>query len=44
MTKPQYVDRVPKAITGPEKRVGPLIESRSDMDNVEKILDVLGRR
>ncbi|KAG7006767.1 pre-mRNA-processing protein prp40 [Physcia stellaris] len=44
VTKPQYVDRVPKAITGPEKRVGKLIESRSDMDNMEKILDVLELR
>ena len=43
-TKPQYVDQVPKAIKSAEKRVGKLMEKLSNMDNLEKILDVLGRR
>lgn len=43
-TKPQYVDQVPKAIKLAEKRVGKLMEKLSNMDNLEKILDVLGRQ
>ncbi|KAL8790579.1 MAG: hypothetical protein Q9195_006259 [Heterodermia aff. obscurata] len=43
-TKPQYVDQVPKAIKSAEKRVGKLMEKLSNMDNLEEILDVLGRQ
>ena len=40
--KPQYVDQLPRAIKGADKRVGSLITSRSQTDNLEQILDVLG--
>lgn len=42
VVKPQYVDQIPKAIKGPNKAVGKLIESRSQMDNLQEITDVLG--
>lgn len=41
--KPQYVDQIPKAIRGPAKTVKALIESRSSMDNLDEVLDVLGK-
>lgn len=42
VVKPQYVDQIPKAIKGPDKSVGKLIEGRSQMDNLEEICDALG--
>lgn len=42
VVKPQYVDQIPRAVKGPVKEVGPLIEARSQMDNMEHIMDVLG--
>ncbi|KAJ4296769.1 Fe-S cluster-binding ribosome biosynthesis protein [Kalmusia sp. IMI 367209] len=41
VVKPQYVDQIPKAIKGPNKAVGHLIEGRSQMDNLEEICEVL---
>ncbi|KAL5391252.1 Fe-S cluster-binding ribosome biosynthesis protein [Paraphaeosphaeria minitans] len=41
VVKPQYVDQIPKAIKGTNKAVGHLIESRSQMDNLEEITEVL---
>jgi ATP-binding cassette, sub-family E, member 1 len=43
IVKPQYVDRIPKAIRGPDKTVRALIEGNASMDNMEEVLDVLGR-
>jgi translation initiation factor RLI1 len=40
--KVQYVDQIPKAVKGPKKEVGALIEERTQMDNMGEILDVLG--
>jgi ATP-binding cassette subfamily E protein 1 len=40
--KPQYVDQLPKAVKGPTRTVGGLLTARAQMDNLEKILDVLG--
>lgn len=40
--KPQYVDQIPKAIKSPEKSVGYLLNARAQMDNLDKIQDVLG--
>jgi translation initiation factor RLI1 len=42
VVKPQYVDQLPKAVKGPDKSVETLIEARSQMDNMEHIMDVLG--
>lgn len=42
VVKPQYVDQIPRAVKGPVKEVGPLIEARSQMDNMDRIMDVLG--
>lgn len=42
VVKPQYVDQIPKAVKGPKRDVGFLIEERSQMDNLEDILEVLG--
>ena len=42
IVKPQYVDRIPKAIRSADKTVGTLIESGASMDNLEEVLDVLG--
>lgn len=41
ITKPQYVDQIPKAIRGEDKTVGHLIKSQAQMDNTEEILEVL---
>lgn len=41
VVKPQYVDQIPKAVKGPDKTVGTLIKGRSQMENLEEILDVL---
>jgi ATP-binding cassette subfamily E protein 1 len=43
IVKPQYVDRIPKAIKGPDKTVRTLIEGSASMDNLEEVLDVLGK-
>jgi ATP-binding cassette subfamily E protein 1 len=43
IVKPQYVDRIPKAIKGPDKTVRTLIEGNASMDNLEEVLDVLGK-
>jgi ATP-binding cassette subfamily E protein 1 len=42
IVKPQYVDRIPKAIRGPDKTVRTLIEANASMDNLDEVLDVLG--
>ena len=43
IVKPQYVDRIPKAIKGPDKTVRTLIEGNASMDNLEEVLNVLGK-
>lgn len=43
IVKPQYVDRIPKAIRSADKTVRALIEGSASMDNMEEVLDVLGR-
>lgn len=42
VVKPQYVDQIPKALKGADRSVETLLTARSQMDNLEKILDVLG--
>ena len=42
VTKPQYVDQLPKAVKSTNRTVGHLITARSEMENLEEILDVLG--
>jgi hypothetical protein len=42
VVKPQYVDQIPKAVKGPDRTVEQLLNARSQMDNLEKIRDVLG--
>jgi ATP-binding cassette, sub-family E, member 1 len=41
VVKPQYVDQIPRAVKQPDKSVGTLIKSRSQMDNLKEICDVL---
>jgi ATP-binding cassette subfamily E protein 1 len=43
VVKPQYVDQIPRAVKGPVKAVLPLLEARSQMGNMEHIMDVLGK-
>jgi len=43
IVKPQYVDRIPKAIKGPDKTVRSLIEANASMENLTEVLDVLGQ-
>ena len=45
IVKPQYVDRIPKAIRSADKTVRTLIEAQASesMDNMEQVLDVLGK-
>jgi ATP-binding cassette subfamily E protein 1 len=43
IVKPQYVDRIPKAIKGPDKTVRSLIEANASMENLTEVLDVLGK-
>jgi ATP-binding cassette subfamily E protein 1 len=43
VVKPQYVDQIPKAVRSADKTVRTLIESRSQMDNLEEVLDILGK-
>ncbi|EXJ77379.1 translation initiation factor RLI1 [Capronia epimyces CBS 606.96] len=41
IVKPQYVDQLPRAIKGPVKTVLPLIQAKSDMGNLDHVMDVL---
>ena len=43
IVKPQYVDRIPKAIRSADKTVRTLIEGSASMDNLTEVLDVLGK-
>ena len=43
IVKPQYVDQLPRAIKGPVKTVKPLIEAKSELGNMDHIMDVLGK-
>lgn len=43
IVKPQYVDRIPKAIRSADKTVRTLIEGGASMDNLTEVLDVLGK-
>jgi hypothetical protein len=43
VVKPQYVDQIPKAVRAADKSVKTLITSRSQMDNLEEVCDILGR-
>jgi ATP-binding cassette subfamily E protein 1 len=43
IVKPQYVDRIPKAIRSADKTVRTLIEGGASMDNLQEVLDVLGK-
>lgn len=43
VVKPQYVDQIPRAVKGPVKQVGELIRARAEMDNMDRIMKVLGR-
>lgn len=43
IVKPQYVDQLPRAIKGPVKNVKPLIEAKSELGNLQHIMDVLGK-
>lgn len=43
IVKPQYVDRIPRAIKGPDKTVQTLIEGGASMNNLKEVLDVLGK-
>lgn len=42
VVKPQYVDQIPKAVKGPVKEVEPLIKARSQLGNMDHIMEVLG--
>jgi ATP-binding cassette subfamily E protein 1 len=42
VVKPQYVDQIPKAVRSPDKSVGALIKGRSQLGNLDEILEVLG--
>jgi len=44
VVKPQYVDQIPKAVRAVDKSVKTLITSRSQMDNLKEVCDVLGRQ
>ncbi|RDW88847.1 putative translation initiation factor rli1 protein [Coleophoma cylindrospora] len=41
VVKPQYVDRIPRAVRTPDKTVRGLIEGVASMDNLQECLDVL---
>ncbi|KAK4942418.1 Fe-S cluster-binding ribosome biosynthesis protein [Elasticomyces elasticus] len=41
IVKPQYVDQLPRAIKGPVNTVKPLIEAKSELGNLEHIMEVL---
>lgn len=40
--KPQYVDQIPKAVKAADRSAGALLRARSQMDNFDEIVDVLG--
>jgi ATP-binding cassette subfamily E protein 1 len=42
VVKPQYVDQIPKAVKGTERTVEKLLKARSQQNNYEEIIDVLG--
>ena len=44
VVKPQYVDQIPKAIKAADPTVGALIKARSQMTNLDEIMDVLELR
>lgn len=44
VVKPQYVDQIPRAIKGTERSVRKLLQSRSQMDNFEEIVDSMELR
>ncbi|KAL9621973.1 MAG: hypothetical protein Q9160_003635 [Pyrenula sp. 1 TL-2023] len=41
VVKPQYVDQLPKAVKGPTKDVKSLVQARSQMKNMEHVMEVL---
>ncbi|KAK3045146.1 Fe-S cluster-binding ribosome biosynthesis protein, partial [Coniosporium uncinatum] len=41
IVKPQYVDQLPKAVKGTDKSVGHLIQTRSQLGNLDEIAEVL---
>lgn len=43
VVKPQYVDQIPRAIRTPDKTVKFLIEGRVTLDNLDEVLDTLGK-
>ena len=44
IVKPQYVDQIPKAVKarGADRNVETLVKGRSEMDNMDHIMKVLG--
>jgi len=42
IVKPQYVDQIPKAVKGSDRTVRALLKARSQMGNLQEIMDVLG--
>lgn len=42
VVKPQYVDQIPKAVKGPNRTVGALLKSRSQNDNLDEMVDLMG--
>lgn len=43
VVKPQYVDQIPRAVKGANKTVEHLLQTRAEMDNMQHILEVLGK-
>lgn len=43
VVKPQYVDQIPKAVKGPDRSVEALLKARCQRDNLEEVMDVLGK-
>jgi ATP-binding cassette subfamily E protein 1 len=43
VVKPQYVDQIPRAVKGPVQQVQELIKTRAALDNMDEIMNVLGR-
>ncbi|KAL6155489.1 Fe-S cluster-binding ribosome biosynthesis protein [Exserohilum turcicum] len=44
VVKPQYVDQIPKAIKATDRSVGKLIKARSQMENLDEMIDDLELR
>jgi len=46
VVKPQYVDQIPRAVKGPERKVGALLKQRSQVseERFEEIIDILELR